>query len=108
MHELISKYFEESEESSSTDKKYSSEQEEEISTLHRLNIFINRIENLSEPLSNLFDDVEELITLENIASPSFILSSSSSYEDILVSPNEWIIPKFSLKEVFEKTSRWIF
>lgn len=108
MHELISKYSKESEESSSTDKEYSSKQEEEISTLHWLNIFINRIENLSEPHSNIFDDAEELISLENKASLSFILSSSSSYEDTLVSPNKWIIPKLSLKEVFEKTSRWIF
>lgn len=48
---------------------------------------MNRIENLRKPPSNLFNDGKELISLENDAFPSFIISSSTSYEDTSTNPN---------------------
>lgn len=62
IYELISKYSEESKDNLSTiyDEEYSSSFYKESATLYRLNIFMNKIENLNEPF-NLFYNNEELI-----------------------------------------------
>lgn len=65
--------------SNNSDREYSSEVDEESSTLHRLNIFINKIKNLNEP-SSLFNDDKELISLGNEVTPNLVLSNKFFYE----------------------------
>lgn len=106
VYELISEYSKESEDNSSSNKEYSLGEYEE-STLYRLNIIMNRIKNLNES-SNLFNDDEKLISLDNKAFPSSNISSSISYEYTSTYVNEWVVPKLSPQDVFGKSSRWIF
>lgn len=87
VYELILKYFEESKDTLSFDEEYLLRDDEESSTLRRLNILMNRIENLIKS-SNLFNNDEELILLDNEASLNSIISSSMSYKDTLVNLNE--------------------
>lgn len=87
VYELILKYFEESKDTLSFDEEYLLRYDEESSTLRRLNILMNRIENLIKS-SNLFNNDEELILLDNEASLNSIISSSMSYKDTLVNLNE--------------------
>lgn len=48
---------------------------------------MNRAENLNES-SNLFNDDEELISLDNEVISNSVISSSMSYEDTTRNPNE--------------------
>lgn len=48
---------------------------------------MNRAENLNES-SNLFNDDEELISLDNEVISNSVISSSMSYEDTTINPNE--------------------
>lgn len=48
---------------------------------------MNRAENLNES-SNLFNDDEELISLDNEVISNSVISSFMSYEDTTINPNE--------------------
>lgn len=46
--------------------------------------------------------------MDNEVTPSLVISSSMSYDDISANPNEWFVLKLMFSQVFRKTSSWIF